>query len=75
MVPKITTNEQFEINVLNTMRDDAVKQAVVSDTLILQFGMSEYDKQGKEHTNVYTQNKMGELGRLLLALRKEIFSR
>ncbi|KAH3690236.1 hypothetical protein DPMN_192404 [Dreissena polymorpha] len=69
LLPKVSTNKEFEMNVLHIMRDDAVKQAVVSDSLILQFGMSEYEKQGEEHKTVYTSNKMRELGRLLIALR------
>mgnify|MGYP000324335466 FL=1 len=69
MLPKLSRNENFETNVLNIMRDDSVKQAVVSDSLIWQFGMSEYEKQGEEHKTVYTSNKMRELGRLLITLR------
>lgn len=69
MLPKLSRNEKFETNVLSIMRDDSVKQAVVSDSLILQFGMSEYEKQGEEHKTVYTSNKMRELGRLLITLR------
>ncbi|XP_052813784.1 uncharacterized protein LOC128240867 isoform X2 [Mya arenaria] len=69
MLPKLSSNEKFETNVLNIMRDDSVKQAVLSDSLILQFGMNEYEKQGDEHRTVYTSNKMRELGRLLITLR------
>ncbi|XP_052090179.1 uncharacterized protein LOC127726764 [Mytilus californianus] len=53
------------------MRDDQVKAAVLSDPDIILLGMNMYVDHGNQtHRHVYINNKMRELGRLLIELRK-----
>ncbi|XP_054865957.1 uncharacterized protein LOC118470098 isoform X2 [Amphiprion ocellaris] len=63
--------------VLKNMRQDEVGSVVRNDFLILQLSQSLYNKHGSDPTKFeYMRQKVREMGRLLLTLRKEksIFS-
>ena len=58
--------------VLDAMRDDEVGILVQNDKLILEFGSRLFTKHGKhKHLHAHIREKMRELGRLLLHLRKK----
>ncbi len=63
--------------VLGNMKQDDIASVVRNDFLILQLGQSFYNKHGNDPTkNEYIRQKVREMGRLLLSLRKNhsIFS-
>ena len=58
--------------ILGNMRQDEVTSASLNDFLILQLGQSLYNKHGSDPTKIeYMKQKVREMGRLLLSLRKE----
>ncbi|RXN37161.1 hypothetical protein ROHU_002278 [Labeo rohita] len=57
---------------LTVMKDDDISAAVRSDFCILQLAQSFYNKHGQDPTKYdYIRQKLREVGRLLLILRKE----
>ena len=63
--------------VLGNMKEDEIASVVRNDFLILQLGQSFYNKHGNDSTKYeYIRQKVREMGRLLLSLRKNnsIFS-
>ncbi|XP_062419595.1 uncharacterized protein LOC134132279 isoform X3 [Pungitius pungitius] len=63
--------------ILGNMKQDEVASVVRNDFLILQLGQSLYNKHGSDSTKFeYIRQKVREMGRLLLSLRKKcsIFS-
>ncbi|XP_039461745.1 uncharacterized protein LOC120435746 [Oreochromis aureus] len=57
---------------LTVMKDDEVSASVQSDFYILQLAQSFFDKHGQDPTkHEYIRQKIREVGRLLLILRKE----
>ncbi|KAG8002337.1 hypothetical protein GBF38_018361, partial [Nibea albiflora] len=57
---------------LTAMKDDDISAAVRSDYSILQLGQSLFNRHGQDPTKCdYIRQKLREVGRLLLALRKD----
>ncbi|XP_028275106.1 serine/threonine-protein kinase PAK 1 isoform X25 [Parambassis ranga] len=57
---------------LTAMKDDDISAAVRSDYCILQLGQSLFNRHGQDPTKYdYIRQKLREVGRLLLALRKD----
>jgi hypothetical protein len=72
LLPIIGERRDFYESILLKMREDEVKAAVQSDTLILSLGYRLFEKVCKaEHQHQYVSQRLRELGRLLIALRKE----
>lgn len=71
LLPKNCSSQEFQSNIINIMREDSVKVAVLSDSTIIKHGMAMYADHGSQtHKHSYISNKMRELGRLLIELRK-----
>ena len=67
-----STTAAFRTRVLDKMREGPVKEMVFSDELIVEFGTRKYgEKDVEEHTCDPVLNRMRELGRLVLLMRKE----
>ena len=60
------------LELMACMRDDAVTAACRQDSLILEFGVRLFKKLGHErHLHAHIREKMRELGRLLVELKKD----
>eukprot|EP00105_Crassostrea_gigas_P014934 XP_011431779.1 PREDICTED: uncharacterized protein LOC105331337 [Crassostrea gigas] len=71
LLPTSCNNVQFELKVLNVMRDDKVKSVVMTDRRIIDLGVRMFQKHGhEEHKYLYISQKIRELGRLLLFCKK-----
>lgn len=71
LMPKCCSSEIFHVNIIDKMRDDSIKAAVLSDPSIIKIGMNMYADHGiQNHRHVYISNKMREMGRLLIELKK-----
>ena len=59
LMPTNCSSQVFQDNILDKMRDDEVKAAVLSDPSIMRLGMNMYGDHGNQtHRHVYISNKM-----------------
>ena len=71
LLPTKTKTRDVYANVVLPMKNDDVKSTVEMDPLIMAYGARLYEKYGNEtHNRNYISNKLRELTRLILSIRK-----
>ena len=71
LLPLKVKSRALYANILLHMVDDEVRYTIESDPLLTAYGVRLYEKYGHEiHNRSYIANKLRELGRLILSIRK-----
>ena len=71
LLPLKVKSRYLYANILLHMVDDEVRCTIKSDPLLTAYGVRLYEKYGHEiHNRSYIANKLRELGRLILSIRK-----
>ena len=71
LLPLKVKSRDLYANILLHMVDDEVRCTIKSDPLLTAYGVRLYEKYGHEiHNRSYIANKLRELGRLILSIRK-----
>lgn len=72
LLPVMENAKQLHTNILMTMKDDDIKEKIIKDRLVLEFGKRLNEGHGHEiHQRQYISQKMRELGRFLIAISAE----